>query len=75
MNTPRKQVLMRFPEDTYAKLKLIAAVNKRTITNQVEVLIDNLINDYEFKYGKIPLIENNIGINNGTINNVSTLNR
>ena len=75
MNTPRKQVLMRFPEATYAKLKLIAAVNKRTITNQVEVLIDNLINDYEFKYGKIPLIENNIGINNGTINNVSTLNR
>ena len=74
MATNKKPVLIRLSPMNYDKLKTIADRNARTVTNQVEYLVRNLIEDYEAQYGQIaPAI--NSGINNQQVgNNISFVN-
>ena len=75
MTTNKRQFTMRMQPKNYDKIRVIAAVNKRSTAMQMEYLIEKCIEEYEFKNGKIPIIENNVAVNTGTINNnVTTIN-
>ena len=74
MSTDKKQVLIRMRQNNYDKLKAIANKNRRTVTNQVEFLVEGFIEDYEATHGQIaPVI--NAGINNQQVGtNISFVN-
>ena len=69
MATNKRPFTMRMQPKNYDKIRVIAAVNKRSVAMQIEYLMEKCIEEYEGKHGQIPLIENNVGINNGNINN------
>ena len=74
MATKKRQVLMRFQPESYDKLKVLAAINRRSVTNQVEILVEQFIRGYEKENGAIPMIEKSVAINNSIVNNVTTIN-
>lgn len=51
----RKTFTLRLDEDMLTKLGFIAESNKRSINNQLECMIDQLITSYEKEKGVIPL--------------------
>lgn len=53
MATNKKQVGIRIKPSSYEKLKVIAEKNRRTVTNQVEYLVEGFIDGYESQYGQI----------------------
>ena len=73
MATKKRAVLMRFQPESYDKLKVLSAMNRRSVTNQVEILVDQFIRSYEKENGAVPMIDNSVSlnesINNGNINN------
>lgn len=46
---------VRFPASTYAKLRVLADLERRTINNQVVVAVEKTITDYEREHGPIPV--------------------
>lgn len=46
---------IRFEEEAWYKLRIIALMNKRSINKEIEYLIDQRIREYEEKYGKIEI--------------------
>lgn len=46
---------MRMQPENFDKMRVIAAVNKRSIAMQIEYLIEQCIADYELRYGNIPI--------------------
>ena len=68
MATAKRQVLMRFQPESYDKLKILAAYNRRSVTNQVEILVDQFIKNYENQHGTIPLMNDNKPDNSNSIN-------
>lgn len=53
MATSKRQVLIRVQPEDYEKLKFISAKNHRSVSNLLEWLMLNFINDYELNNGKI----------------------
>lgn len=53
MTTNKRQFTLRLQENSFEKIKIIAEINKRSIANQIELLIDKFISDYEKKHGPI----------------------
>lgn len=68
MATGKKQVLIRMNPALYEKLKVVSAKNRRTVTNQVEYLIVQYLEDYEEKRGKIHIEQANVVTNNNNGN-------
>ena len=54
---PRKTFTLRLKEETLYKLSIIAGKNKRSINNQLECVIENLISEFEKENGAIPLAD------------------
>ena len=59
MSTDKRQFTMRMQQENFDKIRVIAAVNKRSMAMQIEYLLEQCINDYEAKYGRIPLAGDN----------------
>lgn len=53
LTTDKKQFTLRLKEEIHDKIKVIADANKRSLTMQIEFLIEQHINEYEKLYGKI----------------------
>lgn len=51
----RKTFTLRLEEAMLSKLGYISTQNKRSINNQIEVLLEEFIADFEKDNGKIPL--------------------
>ncbi len=52
---PRKTFTLRLDESILTKLGFISTHNKRSINNQIEVLLEGFISDFEKQHGEIPL--------------------
>ena len=59
MATSKRQVLIRVQPEDYEKLKFISVKNHRSVSNLLEWLMLNFINDYESNNGKISTEELN----------------
>ena len=57
MATSKRQVLIRVQPEDYKKLKAISIKNHRSVSNLLEWLMLNFINDYETNHGKISVEE------------------
>lgn len=55
MATDKRQFTMRMQQENFDKIRVIAAVNKRSAAMQIEYLIEKCINEYEEHFGKIPI--------------------
>ena len=71
MATDKRQFTMRMQQENFDKIRVIAAINKRSIAMQIEYLLEKCIADYEAYNGKIPLadespsvVQNIVGGNN-----------
>lgn len=53
MATDKRQFTLRLQDDTFEKIKVIADKNKRSITMQIEFLIEQHIEKYEKENGQI----------------------
>ena len=51
----RKTFTLRIEEDTLNRLHYIAKLNKRSANNQIEILIETFISDFEKANVEIPL--------------------
>ena len=51
--TNKRQFTMRMQPENYDKIKVIAALNKRSIAAQIEYLLEQCINGYEAEHGAI----------------------
>lgn len=67
--TDKPQVKAYVSRENYEKIKAIAKKDKRSVSNQIEILIEKYIEEYESKHGSINIQKNiNIEDNHGTIN-------
>lgn len=62
MATNKQQVSVRVQPYTYEKFKMLAEKNNRSISQQIEFLMKQCIEQYEREYGQIAAVVNN---NNG----------
>lgn len=53
MSTDKRQFTLRLKEDIHEKIKFIADKNKRSLTMQIEYVIEQHINQFEKENGKI----------------------
>ena len=53
MATDKRQFTMRMQPENYDKIKVIAALNKRSIAAQIEFLLEQCITGYESEHGVI----------------------
>jgi hypothetical protein len=53
MPTDKKVFTLRLQKDNFDKIKYIAAKNKRSIAMQIEYLVEQAIEEYKKKQGKI----------------------
>ena len=67
--TGKRQFTMRMQPETYDKIKVIAALNKRSIAAQIEYLLEQCINGYEAEHGAI--VFSPIGNGRGVVQNNS----
>lgn len=51
----RKTFTLRVDENTLNKLHYISDKNKRSVNNQIDILIDSFISEFVKENGKIPL--------------------
>lgn len=58
MATDKRQFTMRMQQENYDKIRVIAAINKRSIAMQIEYLLERCISDYEAEHGAIQLTPN-----------------
>lgn len=72
MATDKRQFTMRMQPENFDKLRVIAALNKRSMAMQIEFLLEQYIADYEAAHGQINLTgsEQRLGVvqNNGGTN-------
>lgn len=59
MATNKRVFTMRMQPENYDKVRVLAAINKRSVAMQIEYLIEKSINEYESMHGEIPLAGNN----------------
>lgn len=59
MPTNKRVFTLRLQEYNFDKIKYIADKNKRSITMQIEYLVEKCIDEYEKKNGIIQIPENN----------------
>ena len=79
MATDKRQFTMRMQQENFDKIRVIAALNKRSVAMQIEYLLEHCIAAYEAKNGKIKLepsdtgkvgvVQNNVMGNNVIGNN------
>lgn len=55
MAIERKQFLVRLKTNTYEKLKVVAQKNSRSVSNQIEFLVERYIEGYEKQNGQLNL--------------------
>lgn len=71
MATDKRQFTLRMQPENFDKIRVIAALNKRSVAMQIEYLLEQYIADYEASHGQINLVGTgkNVGIvqhnNNG----------
>lgn len=53
----RKTFTLRVEETTLQQLHYISKLNKRSVNNQIEMLIENFIADFVKENGEIPLAD------------------
>ena len=53
MATEKRQFTMRMQPENFDKIKVIAAMNKRSMAMQIEHLIEEAITAHESAYGEI----------------------
>ena len=68
-STNKKIFTMRMQPENFDKIRVIAAINKRSVAMQIEYLIENCIANYETNYGQIPLAMDESQKNSAIINN------
>lgn len=68
MSTDKPQVKAYVSRENYEKIKAIAKKDKRSVSNQIELLIEKCIEEYESQNGSIKINTINMGDNHGTIN-------
>ena len=86
MATDKRQFTMRMQPENFDKIRVIAAINKRSVAMQIEYLLEKCIAEYESAHGVIPLAgapvtavqknvggENNLNINGNVYNSNVTL--
>ena len=56
MATDKRQFTMRMQQENFDKIRVIAAINKRSMAMQIEYLLEKCIADYETSNGRIPLV-------------------
>ena len=57
MSTNKRQFTMRMQPENFDKLRVISAMNKRSVAMQTEYLIEKCIAEHEKKFGKITLVD------------------
>lgn len=55
MATNKRQFTLRLSEENFEKIKYIASQSKRSIAMQIEFLIEQYIDEWEAKHGKIDI--------------------
>lgn len=71
MATDKRQFTMRMQPEIFDKLKVISALNKRSMAMQIEFLLEQYIAEYEATHGQIFKNEKSVGVlqqNNGGTN-------
>lgn len=63
MATDKRQFTMRMQPDTFDKIRVIAALNKRSIAMQIEYLLEQCILEYESSHGEINILGNEKSLN------------
>ena len=58
MSTNKRIFTLRLEDENFDKIKFIADKNKRSITMQIEYLVEKCIEEYEEKHGSIRIPEN-----------------
>ena len=71
MAVDRKKILLRLKPSNYEKLKTIAEKNNRALSNQIEYLIEQHIENYETQNGKLNVVNVQQGDNNTFQNSIS----
>ena len=66
MATNKRPILIRVQPQNYEKLKTIADLNSRSISNQLEYLMIQYIREFEQEHGAIPLASDNDAGNKNT---------
>ena len=68
MATDKRQFTMRMQPENFDKIRVVAAINKRSVAMQIEHLIEKCIAEYEANFGEIPtagnLVPNTVVNNN-----------
>ena len=59
MATDKRQFTMRMQPTVFDKIRVISAINKRSMAMQIEFLLEQFIADYETSHGQIPLSDEN----------------
>ena len=57
MATDKRQFSMRMQQENFDKIRVISAINKRSMAMQLEFLIEQCISDYEKEHGEIKILE------------------
>lgn len=76
MATQKAAFTMRMQPENLDKIKVLAAINKRSMAMQIEYLVEQYIRNYESQHGTIPLVDNNnvnISVNNQAQNCVANV--
>ena len=55
MATEKRQFTMRMQPENFDKIRVIAALNKRSVAMQIEYILEKCISDYETEHGVINL--------------------
>ena len=53
MSTDKRQFTMRMQPENFDKIRVISAINKRSMAMQIEYLIEQCIKEYELERGEI----------------------
>lgn len=80
MSTDKRVFTLRMRPENFDKVRVLAAINKRSVAKQIEFLVEKSIKEYEEHHGAIPLLDedrqsqiainftNQVGDNNLSIN-------
>lgn len=63
MATDKRQFTMRMQPENFDKIKVIAALSKRSIAMQIEYLLERCIKEYESVNGKIDVSDDDKSFN------------
>ena len=68
MATDKRQFTMRMQPENFDKIRVIAAINKRSVAMQIEYLLEQCIADFEKAHGTIPLAPTMHGVTQNNYN-------